>query len=116
MAIKEHGESLGLDLDLPEDTLPKGEPIRVNEVDPEILSALKPHYTDWRFLKKSEAQGLGESSRLRFFAKDGKHWVEARDAQTASRQTEWPAFVQPLRTKRYSGQTKENANKVLKPL
>lgn len=106
MAIKEHGGISGDDLyppQIPEDTLPTGEPIRVNQVDYQVLGALKPHYSDWRFLKKSDAEKLGEHKRLRFFAKDGKHWIEVRDGQNARRYDDWIAFVKPLHTQKSSG-------------
>lgn len=101
MAIVDHSNALGNEVyppQPPKDTLPKGEPIRPNQVDSQVRDSLKPHYSDWRILKKIDAKNLGESNRVSFFAKDGKHWIQVRDGQSASRFREWVAFVKPINT------------------
>jgi len=88
---------------LKKDPLPRGSPIHVNEVNPDVLRELKPHYSDWRFLNKSNAKNLKPNNRLKFFVKDGNHWRDVSDGQQASRSNEWQAFVKPLYVQKSSG-------------
>jgi len=107
MAIKEHASQNDIDelaaSLLVKDSLPKGSPIHVNEVNPDVLRELKPHYSDWRFLNKSDAKNLKPDNRLKFFVKDGNHWRDVADGQQASRSNEWQAFVKPRSYQTSSG-------------